>query len=252
MSTGALLDFVRAVRRACDDLERALAKQKLDPVVKQAVVAAKARSAVKSLCRCGHEFDEHGSGGKSPCRICARGGALGTGECPYFHTRVIKEAVDTSGKLGVGHHRVLNACAQAHGGVLREVITLRTGFTRATRDLYIQALVRTGYVEVSDRGAVRITDLGRTHLNSLSITPLPEGSKLLEWWCANKLGAGEAKVLREIAAYDGNLVKREKISAATGYTRATRDLYIQKLKRFFLVRDEGRGSLRVNDILLDD
>lgn len=61
-----------------------------------------------------------------------------------------------------------------------------------------------------------------------------------------RLGKGELKILRAIAQHYDEGATREQLTVLTGYKRSSRDTYLQRLRAWALVTDEG-GRIQVTD-----
>lgn len=152
-------------------------------------------------------------------------------------------------KLGKGERRTLIAIAQHQAeGVTRPQLTQLTGYTRRTRDSYLQKLGQAAFV-APDHGAIIATKAGLDWLGC-DYEPLPVGDALLKHWLSN-LPEGECNVLMVATKAFPNAIDRSKIDTLTGYTRRTRDSYLQKLKARRLVDDAGRGSIIAASALFD-
>lgn len=145
--------------------------------------------------------------------------------------------------LPAGEARLLTAVAQTRGGATREQLSILAGFKRSTRDLYLQRLGRSGYIELrGDR--VHVTAEGQAALGP-DFAPLPTGDALRARWLT-RLPEGERRVLQAVLTIYPDPVSRDAISTATGYQRSTRDLYLQRLARRRLLEAEGRGAVRAS------
>lgn len=142
-----------------------------------------------------------------------------------------------SAVLARGPRAVLTAIAQHRDGVTREQLGVLTGYRRSSRDTYVQALRQDGLIEmVGDR--IAATASGRAALGP-EFTPLPTGRALVEHWRA-RLPAGELRVFDAVLAAMPGGTTGERIDAATGYRRSSRDTYLQRLGARGLVVRRGR------------
>lgn len=150
--------------------------------------------------------------------------------------------------LPSGETKVLIAVAQ-YGSIERDTITVLTGFKRATRDAYIDRLRKRGFV-TAERGApIQITEAGRSALPE-NFEPLPTGVALQQYWL-NRLPEGERKIMDIMLNYNTAPVNREELSERTGYKRATRDAYLQRMRSKKIVEDADRGFVRLSANLFD-
>ncbi len=146
----------------------------------------------------------------------------------------------SSGDLPQGEHKILLAIAQHTDadGVGRDQLTALTGYKRATRNTYIQRLGGRGLVEERN-GGLYATEAGMAALGE-NYERLPTGEALQEWWL-QRLPEGESKILKLLLDRGGQAVSRDEISDATGYKRATRNTYLQRLGSKRLVDVTGDG-----------
>lgn len=149
------------------------------------------------------------------------------------------------GALPIGEQKTLGACIQYPDGLLRNQLTVLTGYKRSTRDAYIARLREKGLVEPSG-DLVLATDAGVAALPHFE--PLPVGQALQDWWRA-RLPQGELAVLNVLIQYHPNGIDRGLIDEATGFKRSTRDAYLSRLAAKQLVEDAGRGEVRASDEL---
>lgn len=141
-------------------------------------------------------------------------------------------------KLGPGERAVLTACAQHDRGCTREQLTILTGYKKSSRNTYIQRLSAAGFVE-TDGDRIVATSAGVDVLGD-DFEPLPQGEELREFWF-NKLTGGEREILRVLVEAYPDGLERERISDLTGYTKSSRNTYIQRLGARELV--DVRGSV---------
>lgn len=146
--------------------------------------------------------------------------------------------------LPKGERITLTAIVQ-HGSCTRSQLSILTRYKRSTRNLYLQQLKQKGYISGDD--PVEPTAAGRSALGS--VPRLPTGDRLREHWL-QQLPAGEANVLRAVCAVYPKPLDREVISNQCGYSRSTRNLYIQQLQARKLVASTKAG-VRASDMLFD-
>ena len=153
-------------------------------------------------------------------------------------------------ELGAGARRVLIAVAQHREGVSRTQLTVLTGYKKSTRDLYLQKLRQAGYLAAHEDGDLSCTDAGRAWLGG-DYEPLPTGSALRDYWLT-ELGQGEKSVLAYVCKFYPHTVSAEQISRQTGYSKSTRDLYIQRLIARRLLAKTGPGWVCASALLFDE
>lgn len=146
--------------------------------------------------------------------------------------------------LPKGERTTLTAIVQ-HGSCTRSQLSILTGYKRSTRNLYLQQLKQKGFITGDD--LVEPTAAGRSALGH--VPRLPTGDRLREHWL-QQLPAGEANVLRAVCAVYPKPLDREVISTQCGYSRSTRNLYIQQLQARKLVASTKDG-VRASDMLFD-
>jgi CRP-like cAMP-binding protein len=149
------------------------------------------------------------------------------------------------GPLGRGEMRVLTAVAQHPDGVTREQLTVLTGYTRSSRNTYIQRLRAAGLVDDGDR--VRVTQAGVDALGP-NFEPLPTGPELREY-VMRTLPQGERVILEQLVNVFPAAVDRETLSEHTGYTRSSRNTYLQRLRARELITEPGSGLVRASETL---
>jgi CRP-like cAMP-binding protein len=149
------------------------------------------------------------------------------------------------GPLGRGEMRVLTAIAQHSDGVTREQLTVLTGYTRSSRNTYIQRLRAAGLVDDGDR--VRVTQAGVDALGP-NFEPLPTGPELREY-VMRTLPQGERVILEQLVNVFPAAVDRETLSEHTGYTRSSRNTYLQRLRARELIAEPGSGLVRASETL---
>lgn len=143
-----------------------------------------------------------------------------------------------NGTLPVGERAVLIAALQFNG-IERTALTVLTGYSRSTRNTYIQRLAQRGYVTLAG-DVVNATAEGLTALGDYQ--PLPTGDGLREHWL-RELPAGERAILAELARVYPLTVARDDLSVATGFTRSTRNTYLQRMAVKRIVVDAGGGRV---------
>lgn len=149
-------------------------------------------------------------------------------------------------KWGPGELAVLGACAQHTNGITREHLTVLTGYKRASRNTYLQRLGAAGLVR-SEGERFFATQQGIEELGD-SYTQLPESGPELVDHVMKTLPPGEAKILQALLDNPEG-VEREELTNITGYTRASRNTYIQRLGARQLVVVQG-SIVKAADILL--
>jgi hypothetical protein len=142
--------------------------------------------------------------------------------------------------LPKGEKAVLTALAQHPAGCTRRQLSVLTGYTRRTRDQYLQNLATRGFCDRSGERMVA-TPAGVAALGD-GFEPLPTGAALLTFWL-DRLPAGERNILRILANEHPSRVRRSQIDEATGYTRRTRDQYLQQLRAKEVIEVGGRGEV---------
>lgn len=146
--------------------------------------------------------------------------------------------------MGKGERAVLIACVQQEG-CTREHLTVLTGYTRSSRNTYIQRLQARGYLRAEGNKVVATAE-GADALGS-DYQPLPTGIELQEQ-LMRMLPEGEKRILRALIDAHPDAIERESLSEATGYTRSSRNTYIQRLSARELVVTES-GMVRASDKL---
>lgn len=153
----------------------------------------------------------------------------------------------SNGSLPPGEKAVLIACAQFGHALAREQLTVLTGYTRSSRNTYIQRLAAKGFVTVGDSG-IEATVEGVQALGG-NYGRLPTGSDLQQYWY-KKLQKGEAAILKVLVDAYPDAVDREKISEETGYTRSSRNTYIQRMSAKEILTVSG-SNIRASENLFD-
>lgn len=152
-----------------------------------------------------------------------------------WRERTPRTADASSGDLPKGEAITLRALIQFENGLRREQLTVLTSYTRSSRNTYLQRLGTKGLVE--QRGDLVVaTDAGRAALPDAE--PLPTGIELQQYWLS-RLPAGEKAVLEVLLSQGGDLIERESIDEPTGYTRSSRNTYLQRLSAKELIVTQG-------------
>lgn len=201
------------------------------------------RSDYKNELTCAHGIG-HGSGVHG-CDGCCdiltdRNGIL-------YDERSVQPASDgIIKKWGPGERATLTAIAQHAQGITREHLTVITGYTKSTRNTYLQRLSQAGLIEQRDdrffATAAGIEELGSDY------KPLPQSGPELVEHVMQSLPIGEAKILRSLIENPAGL-EREVLSEITGFTKSSRNTYIQRLGARQLVVADG-SIIKAADILL--
>lgn len=158
----------------------------------------------------------------------------------------ISEPAAGGKKWGPGERAVLAAIAQHAQGITREHLTVLTGYKRASRNTYLQRLGAAGLVR-SEGDRFFATDEGVLELGS-DYQQIPQSGPQLVEHVMRTLPPGEAKILQALIDNSSGL-ERESLTDLTGYTRASRNTYIQRLGARQLVTVEG-SIIKAADILL--
>lgn len=145
-----------------------------------------------------------------------------------------------------GEKAVLTAVAQ-FGQVTRPQLTTLTGYTRSSRNTYLQRLSQRNFIEI-DGDRIQITQAGMAALGT-GFEPLPTGVELQDYWL-QRLPAGESAILKVLIHAYPKPVGPERLSEATAYTRSSRNTYLQRLAAKELVVRE-RNGIRANANLFD-
>jgi hypothetical protein len=153
---------------------------------------------------------------------------------------------DDGAKIGKGEGKILQTLAQYHPAPLEAGrLGAIAGFSPngGTFRTYISRLRTAGLIE--DGTPYRLTATGFAQAGP--VDPLPTGAQLLEHWAA-RVGAGEAKILRALAARGGEATAQE-LGAATGFEAngGTFRTYISRLRTLALI--EGKGTLTLQSDL---
>lgn len=152
--------------------------------------------------------------------------------------------------LPPGEKAILIACAQFTQGLMRDQLTVLTGYKRSSRDQYIQRL-KTKQLIHQHQGGDRVfaTNEGLKELGP-DFEPLPTGLKLREYWL-ERLPVGEASILNCLIDNYPNEVHRDELTQVTGYIRSSRDQYIQRMKAKEIILITGPGMVKASDTLFD-
>lgn len=152
---------------------------------------------------------------------------------------------DASTTLGKGERAVLTAIAQnAEQGCDGPQLAVLTGYKETSRRTYLQVLSQRGFIR-SAGGTAFITEDGIHALGDFET--LPTGAALREWWL-QRLGSGEEKILRLLAA-NPTMTKAD-IMDKTGYKETSIRTYLQTLGARKLVDragDDFKISPNLND-----
>jgi hypothetical protein len=137
------------------------------------------------------------------------------------------EARGAGAELGKGERRVLTAIAQHGDGCSREQLSVLTGYTKSSRNTYLQRLSAAGLVTAGVWDTIVATAEGMAALGN-EFQPLPIGAALRQHWLA-ELPPGERKVLEHLLVVYPKPASRENLSSVTGYTKSSRNTYLQRL-----------------------
>jgi CRP-like cAMP-binding protein len=148
--------------------------------------------------------------------------------------------------LGKGERAVLTAIAQHRDGVSREQLTVLTGYTRSSRNTYIQRLKAAGLVDGDE--TLTATPAGIAELGP-DFAPLPTGYALQKYWL-ERLSGGERTLLQVLCEHHPKPVTRDDLSKLTDYTRSSRNTYLQRLGARKLVF-QVRGGFVPSEQLFD-
>jgi uncharacterized protein len=152
-------------------------------------------------------------------------------------------AAATAADLPKGEASILTAAVQ-FDGVSREQLGVLLPYKRSTRNAYIQRLREKGFVE--DNGTVYATTAGRDALGPVEM--LPTGDALRRHWF-EALPDGESRVLQHVCKAFPQPFRKDDLEDSTGYSRSTRNAYIQRLRARGLVVNSGSGFVRASDHL---
>lgn len=162
--------------------------------------------------------------------------------------KLIAEAYEDIGRLSDGERKVLTAVYQYHA-VTRERLSILCGYKRSTRDAYLQRL-QSNQLIIPTEGGFGITDDGLRKIRESKIEPLPTGNALRQYW-HDKLPPGESQVLAIVIVRYPEPIAREELSIETGFSRSTRDAYLQRLAARQLIKSVGRGEVVAAKELFD-
>lgn len=128
------------------------------------------------------------------------------------HARAVTRDGDAS--IGKGERAILTVLAQYPHGKNRRAVGTLAGYSSSGGSFgtYISRLRTKGYIEGSD--PLQITDGGREALGEFD--PLPRGSGLVSYWL-QRLGKGEAAILRVLVDRHPSTLSREDLGRAAGY-----------------------------------
>lgn len=171
--------------------------------------------------------------------------ALASPRPPAPASSPTRRVTAASSSLGVGERAVLTAVAQHPGGVDREQLAVLTGYKRSTRNTYLQRLGAAGYIETRGE-TILATEAGSAELGP-DFEPLPTGDALREHWM-QRLPSGERAVFEAVVKAYPHAIARERIGETTGYTRSSRNTYLQRLGARRLITSSG-GEVRASDTL---
>jgi uncharacterized protein len=158
-----------------------------------------------------------------------------------------RKEIQSTEKIGEGEVKILNYIAQYDNGVTPKQLTVLTGYKRSTRNTYLQRLGQKGMTE--KRGErIFITDVGRQLVDS---SPLPTGADLRQHWF-DVLPQGERAIFEILLAVYPKDIDREEIGERTGFSRSTRNTYIQRMHAKELVTMTSQGRIRASELLFDE
>lgn len=150
------------------------------------------------------------------------------------------------GALTGGELAVMKAVAMYPDGIEPEGLSVLTGYTRSSRNTFLQRLGARGFIE--RRGStIRPTDAGIEGLGS-EFEPLPTGEELREWWLGRLGEGGERRTLEVLIAEHPAEVPRDQLQESTGYTRSSSNTFVQRLGAKQLVMT-SRDGVRASDNL---
>lgn len=156
------------------------------------------------------------------------------------------EKFPTSESLPEGENKILSCCAQYPDGVTAKQLTVLTGYKRSTRNTYLQRLSQKGAIE--KRGErIFITETGSA---LVEFTPLPTGQALQAYW-QTELPQGERAIFDILVYAYPNEVDREDLDELTGYSRSTRNTYIQRMIAKEIITVTSKGFIQASDHLFE-
>ena len=158
----------------------------------------------------------------------------------------VSPAKVNEGNLPEGENKILSCCAQYPDGVTAKQLTVLTGYKRSTRNTYLQRLSQKGAIEKrGDR--IFITETG---LSMVEVIPLPTGAALQAYW-QSELPQGERAIFDILVNNHPDEVDREALDELTGYSRSTRNTYIQRMIAKELVTVTSKGFIKASDHLFE-
>jgi hypothetical protein len=125
-----------------------------------------------------------------------------------------QSTVSASGDLGKGERAILTVLAHYADGKARRALGTLSGYSASGGSFgtYLSRLRGKGYIEGSD--VIRITGSGRQALGE--IDELPRGKDLQQYWL-NRLGKGEAAILRVMLDEYPAVIDRDELGRRAGY-----------------------------------
>lgn len=151
-------------------------------------------------------------------------------------------------KIGQGELTVLGYIAQfREEGITREHITVLTGLKRSSRNTYLQRLLAAGYIRRERPENFFPTPEGLAALGP-NYEPMPVSGPELVERIKKDLPPGELKILEICIEQNGAQIERDTLSELTGYSRSSRNSYIQRLSARQLIVVEG-NLIRASDKL---
>jgi hypothetical protein len=148
--------------------------------------------------------------------------------------------------LGKGEHVTLTAIAQHAEGVGRDQLSVLTGYKRSTRNTYLQRLGAAGLID--QRGELIVATPSGIEWLGPGFEPLPQGEELRKHWL-QRLPEGERRILEAVLQHYPESVDRELLSDSTGYTRSSRNTYLQRLGARRLIESSSGGQVRASSTL---
>jgi len=168
---------------------------------------------------------------------------------PTTPSRVAARPVSASdnGDLGKGERAILTVLAQFHGGKNKRSLGTLSGYSASGGSFgtYISRLRTKGYIDGID--PLRITDAGLQALGDFE--PLPRGQALVDYWM-QRLGKGEAAILRQLIERYPNAVDRDELGRLSGYEASGGSFgtYLSRLRTKELVDER---ELRASDAFFE-
>lgn len=158
-----------------------------------------------------------------------------------------RTTVKNDSDLGKGERAILTVLAQYPGGKGRRSLGTLSGYSSngGSFGTYLSRLRGKGYIDGSD--PVRITEAGLEALGEFD--PLPRGEELQRYWL-DRLGKGEASILRVLIDQYPNVVQREELGRLAGYEASGGSFgtYLSRLRTKELIDDR---ELRATEALFD-